>query len=159
MALSAGSKAPDFTLKTKTADGLNDITLSSYFGKQNTVLLFFPLAFTGVCTTEMCDVSGGLKAYTDLNTTVLGVSVDSPFAQEAWATKEKIAFTLCSDLNKDTAKAYDVLLPDLAGIGSASARAVFVIDKDGVIQYSEQTPTPGDLPNFDAVKARLAELK
>lgn len=159
MALSAGTKAPDFTLKTKTAEGLSDIKLSDNFGKRNTVILFFPLAFTGVCTQEMCDVSGGLKAYTDLNASVVGVSVDSPFAQEAWAEKEKIAFPLCSDLNKETAKAYDVLLSDLAGIGAASARAAFVVDKEGVIQYSEQTPTPKDLPNFDAVKAKLAELQ
>lgn len=159
MALSVGSKAPDFTLKTKNAEGLNDIKLSDNFGKQNTVLLFFPLAFTGVCTQEMCDVSAGLKAFTDLNATVLAVSVDSPFAQEAWAAKEKIELTLCSDLNKETAAAYDVLLQDLAGIGSASARAAFVIDKEGVIQYSEQTPTPKDLPNFEAVKAKLGELQ
>lgn len=159
MALSVGSKAPDFTLKTKNAEGLNDIKLSDNFGKQNTVLLFFPLAFTGVCTQEMCDVSAGLKAFSDLNATVLAVSVDSPFAQEAWAAKEKIELTLCSDLNKETAAAYDVLLQDLAGIGSASARAAFVIDKEGVIQYSEQTPTPKDLPNFEAVKAKLGELQ
>ena len=159
MALSIGEKAPDFTLKSKKGDAISDITLSSNFGNSNTILLFFPLAFTGVCTQEMCDVSGGLKAYTELNATVLGVSVDSPFAQEAWAEKEKISFTLCSDLNKETAKAYDVLLSDLAGIGAASARAAFVVDKHGVIQYSEQTPTPKDLPNFDGVKAKLAELQ
>lgn len=159
MALAVGTKAPDFTLKTKTAEGLNDIKLSDNFGKRNTVLLFFPLAFTGVCTTEMCDVTAGLKSYQDLNADVIGISVDSPFAQEAWAQKEKITLPLVSDLNKETTKAYDVLFPDLAGIGDSSARAAFVIDKDGVIQYSEQTPTPKDLPNLEAVRAKLAELK
>jgi peroxiredoxin len=142
MALSVGSKAPDFTLKSKTKNGLGDVSLSANFGKKNTVLLFFPLAFTGVCTQEMCDVSAGLGDYSDLDAEVIGVSVDSPFAQEAWALKENIGITLASDLNKTTAKNYDVLLNDLAGIGSASARAAFVIDKDGVIQYAEQTPTP-----------------
>jgi glutaredoxin-dependent peroxiredoxin len=158
MALPTGSKAPDFTLKRKTADGVVDVKLSDNFGKKNTVLLFFPLAFTGVCTQEMCEISGGLGAYADLNATVLAVSVDSPFAQEAWAQKEKITLPLLSDLNKTTAKAYDVLLPDLIGLGAVSARAAFVIDKSGTIQYSEQTPTPKDLPNFNAIKDSLSKL-
>ena len=159
MALSVGSKAPDFTLKSKTANGLRDISLSANSGKKNTVLLFFPLAFTGVCTAEMCDVSAGLASYSELDAEVIAVSVDSPFAQEAWALKEKIGITLASDLNKTTSQSYDVLLEDLAGIGRAAARAAFVIDKSGVIQYAEQTPTPKDLPNFEAVKAKLAELR
>jgi peroxiredoxin len=155
MALSVGSKAPGFTLKSKSASGLSDVSLPS--GK-NTVLLFFPLAFTGVCTQELCDITAGLSSYSDLNADVIGISVDSPFAQEAWAQKEKIGITLVSDLNKETTKAYDVLFPGLAGIGDTSARAAFVIDKDGVIQYAEQTATPKDLPDFAAVKAKLAEL-
>lgn len=158
MALSVGTKAPDFTLKSKNADGLRDVSLSANFGKKNTVLLFFPLAFTGVCTQEMCDITAGLGGYADLNAEVIAVSVDSPFAQEAWAQKEKIGITIASDLNKTTAKNYETLLDDLAGLGSVSARAAFVIDKAGVIQYSEQTPTPKDLPNFEAVKAVLAKL-
>ena len=155
MALSVGSKAPSFTLKSKSASGLSDVSLPS--GK-NTVLLFFPLAFTGVCTQELCDITAGLSSYSDLNADVIGISVDSPFAQEAWALKEKIGITLVSDLNKETTKAYDVLFPGLAGIGDTSARAAFVIDKSGVIQYAEQTATPKDLPDFAAVKAKLAEL-
>jgi peroxiredoxin len=159
MPLPVGTKAPDFSLKTKTAEGLADVKLSEHVGKKNLVLLFFPAAFTGVCTSEMCDVSSGLEAYRGLNAEVIAISVDSPFAQEAWAQRENITITLASDLNKTVAKAYDVLLDDLAGIGSAAARAAFVIDKDGVIQYAERTPTPKDLPDFDAVKAKLAELK
>jgi len=159
MALATGTKAPDFTLKSKTADGLKDVKLSDYVGRTNTVLLFFPAAFTGVCTQEMCDITAGLKNYQDVGAEVIGISVDSPFAQEAWAQKEKIGFTLASDLNKTVTKAYDVVLEDLVGIGSAAKRAAFVIDKAGVIQYSEATPTPKDLPNFDAVRAKLAELK
>lgn len=159
MAIPVGSKAPDFTLKTKTAAGLADVTLSKNVGVKNTVLLFFPLAFTGVCTQEMCDVTAGLNAYQNLNADVIGISVDSPFAQEAWAQKEKISITLASDLNKKTAEAYGVLLPDLIGLGSVSARAAFVIDKNGIVQYSEQTPTVKDLPNFAAIKATLEKLK
>lgn len=158
MALSVGTKAPDFTLKSKSAEGLRDVSLSANFGKKNTVLLFFPLAFTGVCTQEMCDVSAGLTSYSDVNADVIAVSVDSPFAQEAWAQKEKIGITLASDLNKTTARNYETLLDDLIGLGSVSARAAFIIDKEGVIQYSEQTPTPKDLPDFEAIKAKLATL-
>lgn len=159
MALPVGSKAPDFTLKTKTASGLEDASLSAQLGKSNTVLVFFPLAFTSVCTQELCDLSAGLEAYQNLNATVIGISVDSPFAQEAWAKQENISIPLASDLNKEVTKAYDVLFPGIAGIGDSSARAAFIVDKEGVIQYSEQTPTPKDLPDFEAIKARLAELK
>lgn len=158
MAIPVGTQAPDFTLKSKQATGIVDVKLSSHFGKKNTVLLFFPLAFTGVCTQEMCDVTAGLNAYTGLGAEVIAVSVDSPFAQEAWAQKEKITLTLASDLNKQTAQAYGALLPDLMGLGSVSARAAFVIDKGGVVRYSEQTPTPKDLPNFNAIRATLAKL-
>jgi peroxiredoxin len=159
MPLKIGTSAPDFTLKMKTAQGLEDIKLSDNFGKKNTVLLFFPLAFTGVCTQELCDVSGGISAYENLNAAVYAISVDSPFAQEAWAQKEKITLKLLSDLNKTVTKAYDVLFPGLAGIGDTAARAAVVIDKQGAIAYVEQTATPKDLPNFEAVKAALAQLK
>src|SRR5690348_13559561 len=117
MAISVGSKAPDFTLKSKQASGLVDVKLSNNFGKKNTVLLFFPLAFTSVCTKEMCDITAGLNGYSGLNADVIGVSVDSPFAQEAWAQKEKIGITLVSDLNKEVVKSYDVVFPMLAGVG------------------------------------------
>jgi glutaredoxin-dependent peroxiredoxin len=158
MAIKVGSKAPDFTLKSKTATGLVDIKLSENFGKKNTVLLFFPAAFTSVCTQEMCEISAGFGAYSGLNAAVIGISVDTPFAQEAWAKQEKITIPLASDLNKKTTGDYDVVFPNLAGIGDTAARAAFVIDKRGVVQYAEQTPTPKDLPNFDAVKKTLSKL-
>lgn len=156
MPIAVGSKAPDFVLKSKAADGLKDIKLSDNFGKKKTVLLFFPLAYTGVCTQEMCDQTNGLAEYEKLGATVYAISVDSPFTQEAWAKANKIGVTLLSDLNKETTKAYGVLFPMLAGIGDTSARAAFVIGADGVVKYAEQTPTPKDLPNFAAVKAALA---
>lgn len=158
MPIAVGSKAPGFNLKSKTASGVSEVRLSDNFGKKNTVLLFFPLAFTGVCTREMCDITAGFGAYESLNADVIGVSVDSPFSQEAWAEKEGIKVKLASDLNKSTAKAYGVLLEDLGGFGATAARAAFVIDKEGVIRYAEQTPTPGDLPNFEAVKSALKQL-
>src|SRR6266516_749715 len=129
MAIPVGTKAPDFSLKSKQTSGLVDVRLSNNFGKKNTVL----------------------------NADVIAVSVDSPFSQEAWAQKEKIGITLASDLNKKVAEAYGTLLPDLLGLGAVSARAAFVIDRKGAIQYSEQTPTPKDLPNFNAIQETLAK--
>src|ERR1041384_5288598 len=158
MPIPVGTKAPDFTLKSKKGE-LVDIKLSNNFGKKNTVLLFFPAAFTGVCTKEMCDSTAGLNGYSGLNADVIGISVDTPFAQEAWAQKEKISITLASDLNKEVIKKYDVVFPMLAGVGDTAARAAVVVDKNGVVQYSEQTPTPKDLPHFDKVKETLAKLK
>jgi peroxiredoxin len=157
MPIAVGSKAPDFTLKTKAAEGLKDVKLSDNFGKKQTVLLFFPAAFTGVCTQEMCDQTSGLAAYEKFGAQVYGISVDNAFAQEAWAKTSKIGITLLSDLNKTVTKAYGVLFPMLAGIGDTSARAAFVIGKDGIVKYAEQTATPKDLPNFAAVKAALAK--
>jgi peroxiredoxin len=159
MPIAIGSQAPDFTLKSKQATGLVDVTLSANFGQKNTVLLFFPLAFTSVCTKEMCDLTAGLDGYAELGANVIGVSVDSPFAQDAWAQKEKITITLASDLNKEVIKKYEVVFPMLAGVGDTAARSAFVIDKAGIVRYSEQTPTPKDLPNFEAIKATLAGLK
>ncbi|MGO8675675.1 MAG: redoxin domain-containing protein [Limisphaerales bacterium] len=158
MAIPVGAKAPEFTLKSKQPAGLVDVTLGNSLGKKNVVLLFFPAAFTSVCTQEMCDVSNGLKAYAGLDADVIGISVDTPFAQEAWAKQEKINLTLASDLNKETIQKYDVVFPMLAGAGDTAARAAFVIDKKGVVQYSEQTPTPKDLPNFGKIKETLQRL-
>ena len=104
MALKVGDKAPDFELTTKSAEGPKKIKLSGNFGKKNTVLLFFPMAFTGVCTKEMCEVSQGLNAYTSLNADVLGISGDNPFAQGAWAEKEKITVPLLSDYEHKVAQ-------------------------------------------------------
>lgn len=157
MPIAVGSKAPDFTLKTSSKDGLKDVKLSDNFGKKKTLLLFFPLAFTGVCTQEMCSVSGGLSEYAGLNAEVYGVSVDSPFSQAAWAKENKITVPLLSDLNKSVAAAYGVIFHGLAGIGDTAARAAFVIGTDGIVTYAEQTPTPKDLPNFAAIKAAIAK--
>src|SRR5271154_4215572 len=115
MPIKVGSKAPDFTLKSKTPTGLVDVTLSANFGQKNTVLLFVPAAFTGVCTKELCDITSSLSHYASLNAAVIGLSVDTPFAQEAWAKQEKIGITLASDLDKKVSAEYDVIFPSLAG--------------------------------------------
>jgi peroxiredoxin len=156
MALAVGTAAPDFTLRTKNAEGLHYITLSSHQGSDNVDLLWFPAAVTGVCTKEFCDLSGGVHNLPGAK--VYGISCDSAFAQEGWAKAENISVTLLSDYQHDTTEAYDVVLPDLAGLGPASKRAAFVIDKAGIIRYSEETSTPGDLPNFAAIIEVLQSL-
>ena len=164
MALAIGTKAPDFSLPTKTAEGPKQIKLSDNFGKKNTALLFFPMAFTGTCTTEMCGMSQELNAYAELNADVYGISGDNPFAQEAWAQKEKITVPLLSDYEHKVAKAYDVMydsfLPQMnLGMGGVAKRSAFVIDRNGVIQYAESHDDAGELPNFEKIKARLADLR
>ena len=164
MALKAGDKAPDFELTTKAADGPKKLKLSSNFGKKNTVLLFFPMAFTGVCTKEMCEVSQGLNAYSSLNAEVWGVSGDNPFAQAAWAEKEKITVPLLADYEHKVARAYgiayDSFLPQKnLGMGGVAKRSAFVIDKQGVIRYAESSDDPAQLPNFAKIKETLGQLK
>ena len=157
MPVTIGSKAPDFSLKSKTAGGVVDIKLSDNFGRKQTVILFFPLAFTSICTRQMCDTSGGLADYEKLGADIIAISVDSPFAQEAWAKANNITLKLASDLNKKISAAYGVLLDDLMCLGSTAARAAFVVGKDGVIKYAEQTATPAMLPDYGAIKAALAK--
>jgi len=157
MPVTIGSKAPDFSLKSKTAGGVVDIKLSDNFGRKQTVILFFPLAFTSICTRQMCDTSGGLADYEKLGADIIAISVDSPFAQEAWAKANNITLKLASDLNKKTSAAYGVLLDDLMGLGCTAARAAFVVGKDGIIKYAEQTATPAMLPDYGAIKAALAK--
>src|ERR1700720_3220114 len=164
MPLAVGTKAPDFTLPTRVPAGPKQIRLRDNFGHKNALLLFFPMAFTGTCTTEMCEVSAGLNAYTGLNATVYGISGDNPFAQEAWAQKEKISVPLLSDYEHEVARAYDVaydsFLPQMnLGMGGVPKRAVFIIDRAGVIQYSEVNDDARALPNFEKIKAKLADLK
>ena len=157
MAISVGSKAPDFTLKTSGPNGMEEVTLSSNFGHRNTVLLFFPGAFTGVCTQEMCDVTSGIESFGDA--AVFGISVDSPFSLGAFAKQHNIVQPLLSDYSHAVTKAYDVELPNFAGLGGPSAkRAAFVIDKEGIIRYSEETPAPAELPHFDLVRETLSKI-
>ena len=164
MALNVGDKAPDFELSSKTAEGPKKIKLSNNFGKKNTVVLFFPMAFTGVCTKEMCEVSQGMNAYTGLNADVLGVSGDNPFAQAAWAEKEKITVPLLADYEHKVAQtygiAYDSFLPQKnLGMAGVAKRSAFVIDKQGVIRYAESSDDPAQLPNFEKIKQTLTTLK
>lgn len=163
MAVKVGDKAPDFNLTTKTAEGPKKVRLSDSFGKKNTLLLFVPMAFTGVCTKELCDVSQGLNAYTSLNAAVFGISGDNPFAQEAWAQKERISVPLLADYDHSVARAYgiayDSFLPEKnLGQSGVPKRSAFIVDKAGIIRYAWSSDNPGNLPNFDEIRSVLAKL-
>ena len=163
MSINVGDQAPDFTLVTKTAEGPKLVTLKDEIGSANIVLLFVPMAFTGVCTKEFCDISAGISEYQALDAKVFGISGDNPFAQAAWAEKEGITIPLLSDYEHEVAKAYGVayeqFLPAVNLImGGVAKRSAFVIDKNGVVQYAEVQEHPKDLPNFEAVKAALKAL-
>jgi glutaredoxin-dependent peroxiredoxin len=158
MGLSVGAQAPDFTLKSKNDSGLADIALGDYRGKKNVVLLFFPLAYTSVCTDELCSVSQGLEAYENLNAQVLGISVDSPFSQGAWAKANNINIPLLSDFNKEVSAAYGSQFADLLGFKGVAKRSAFVIDKKGVIQFASVSDDPKVVPDFGAIKACLEGL-
>jgi len=156
MAITKGQQAPDFTLFDSDK---NKVSLADYKNK-NVVLLFFPLAFTGVCTKELCTVRDSLASYNDADAVVFGISVDSLFTLDKFKQQENINFPLLSDFNKTAAAAYGVLYDtfpafDMLGV---SKRAAFVIDKNGTVQYSEVCPTPGDLPNFEAIQETLSVL-
>ena len=162
--ITIGTKAPNFTLSTSTAEGPKQITLSSEIGKKNILLLFVPMAFTGTCTTEFCEISKGIGTYDSLDALVYGISGDSPFAQAAWAAKEGITIPLLSDYEHNVAKAYGIayesFLPQLGlGMGGVPKRSAFLIDRTGIIEYAEASDDPKQLPDFAKIQAKLAELK
>jgi peroxiredoxin len=155
MSVQVGQTAPDFTLKNTD---MQDVTLSSFRGQKNVVLLFVPLAFTGVCTTELCSVRDNLNNYANLNAEVFGISVDSPFSQKAWKEKENLNFTLLSDFNRQATKAYGALYDELIGLQGVAKRAAFVIDKEGKVRYAEVLENARNLPNFDKINETLRHL-
>jgi peroxiredoxin len=159
MALKIGAKAPAITLKSKSKDGLTDVPLLRNAGKGQTVLLFVPLAFTGVCTEELCSISQSIQAYNALNADVIAVSVDSPFAQEAWAESAGLKFTLASDFNREAVSAYDVrednFLAGVLGFKGVAKRSAFVIGSDGIIKFAWSSDNPQNLPPFEEIKAAL----
>ena len=155
MTLPIGTTAPNFSLKTKTPEGLIDVDLNSHKGESSVVLLFFPFAFTGVCTEETCSVRDDLSSYESLNAKVYGISVDSPFAQEAMSLKENLNFPLLSDFNKEVSSKYGVLYEDFIGFNGVSKRSAFVISTTGEITFSWSSDDPKQLPDFNAIKAAL----
>lgn len=158
MPLPVGSPAPDFTLKAWKDGSIQSVTLSQNRGDRPTVLLFFPGAFTPPCTEEMCSLGDGLRGMGQYGADVWGISCDTVFSLGAWAKKETIGVPLLADYEKAVCALYDVVNPDLAGMGRSAARAAFVIDTKGVIRYSEQTSALGVLPDFEAIVAALQAL-
>jgi len=151
--ITVGTKAPEFKLITTE---LKSISNGDFSGK-NVVLLFFPLAFTSVCTQEMCTASDDQTQYSDLDAEVIGISVDSPFVLQKFAVENDIKTTMASDFNRTTCKAYDTLFEDdFMGLTAFAKRSAFVIDKKGVIRYSEITDGKS-LPNFEEIKAVLKD--
>ncbi len=156
MALKPGDKAPAFKLY---ASDKTEVSLDDFKGKK-VVLLFFPLAFTGVCTKEMCATTEDLDKYKELDAAVLGISVDSFATLARFRQDYKINFPLLSDFNKEVARAYDALYEEFVlGMRGVARRAAFVIDRNGIVRYAEVLESAGDLPNFEAVKQTLSEIE
>src|SRR4051812_42799149 len=155
MAIEAGQTAPVFSLYDTDK---KKISLTDFRGK-NVVLLFFPLAFTSVCTKELCLVRDNITLYNDTNAQVLGISVDSSYVLNKFKLEQNLNFPLLSDFNKEVSRSYDVLYETFPALEmkGVSKRAAFVIDKEGIIRYSEECGTPGELPDFDAIRQKLAQ--
>jgi peroxiredoxin len=156
MALAAGQKAPDFKLFNSEK---KEVSLSDFKGNHNVIIHFYPQAFTGNCTAQLCNMRDNLNFYTSLGCVVLGISVDSIFTLAEFKAKQNYNFDLLSDFNKEVSPAYDMLLENFAfGMKGVSKRGAFVINKEGVIVYSEETANPGVQINFDAIKEAVEKL-
>lgn len=156
MALTIGSKAPDFTLFNTEK---KEISLKDFAGK-TLVINFFPAAFTGVCTEQMCSNRDDSGFYNSLGASVVGISVDSPFTLGVFKSQNNINFDLLSDFNKKTIRDYDMFLEEfVAGMKGVAKRGVAVIDGSGTIVYTEETAAPGTQVNFAALKEALGKLR
>lgn len=155
MSITVGNPAPNFSLFDTEK---NKVTLSDLKGK-NVLLLFFPQAFTGVCTKELCAIRDDIARYSNVNAQVLGISVDSVFTLGKFKADQGYNFPLLSDFNKEASTAYDSIYTDwILDMKGVSKRSAFVIDKEGVVQYAEVLESAGDLPNFEAINALLDKL-
>jgi peroxiredoxin len=154
--LTVGQKAPEFTLFNSERQ---EVALSGFSGK-NVVILFFPMAFTSVCTTELCEMRDNITTYTNLNAEVLAISVDSPFTLAKFKEDQNLPFNLLSDFNKEVSQAYDTYYETFVmNLKGVSKRSAFVIDGDGVVQYAEVLESAGDVPSFSAIQQTLANLQ
>jgi peroxiredoxin len=156
MNIQVGQQAPDFTLFDSDK---NKVSLSAMAGSP-VVILFFPLAFSGVCTKELCSVRDSMAAYNQTNAKVIGISVDSLFTLAKFKEEQQLNFTLLSDFNRTAAASFGVLydLFPAFEMEKVSKRAAFVVDAQGIVRYAEVCATPGDLPNFTAIQETLAGL-
>lgn len=155
MAIEIGQTAPDFSLFDTEK---NKATLSEQRGK-NILLLFFPQAFTSVCTKELCAIKDDIAKYSNANATVFGISVDSVFTLGKFKQDQQYNFSLLSDFNKEVSEAYCTIYTDwILDMKGVSKRSAFIIDKEGIIQYAEVLESAGDLPDFEAINSKLEQL-
>ena len=155
MSVAVGAKAPDFTLPNQDRE---PVTLSEQLKKGPVVLAFMPAAFSGTCTTEMCTFRDSAGELNKVNAAVLGVTVDTFFALKAWADASKLGYPLLSDFNKTVIRQYDVVNPDMIGLHDIAKRAIFVIDRNGVVRHREVLDDARNEPNYAAVSQTLASL-
>lgn len=156
MAVNVGDKAPGFALYDTDK---NIRSLSEFLGKK-TVIAFFPGAFTGVCTKEMCALRDSMAQFNGLNAQVVGISVDSPFANKGFAAHNNLQFPLLSDFTRATIKDYGIVHDGFSGLAgyAAAKRSVFVLDKDGVVRYAWVADVPSTEPNYEEVLKALASI-
>ena len=157
MSIQKNQTAPEISLFDSE---MKPVKLSDFAGQKNVLLLFFPMAFTGVCTTELCGVRDDIARYSNANAQVLGISVDSVFSLAKFKEEQGYNFLLLSDFNKVSSNEYGCIYDSFTGMGmvGVSKRSAFVIDKAGVVQYAEVLESAGDVPNFEAINEILASL-
>ena len=157
MAIKIGDQAPGFTLFNSEKE---KVSLADFQGKKNVLILFFPMAFTGVCTKELCSVRDNISRYNNDSTQVLGISVDSVFSLAKFKEEQHYNFHLLSDFNKEVSTLYGSIYDSFTDMGmqGVSKRSAFLVDKAGIVQYAEVLEKASDVPDFDAIDARLAAL-
>ncbi len=156
MAIQTGTPAPDFSLAP--APGPDRVSLSDFRGEKPVVVLFFPLAFSGVCTAELCSMADDWSSWDELGAAIVGISIDSPFVNVKFKEETGVPFPLLSDFNKEASAAYDVLYEEFHGMRGVSKRSAFVIDREGIVRYSWVSEDAGVMPPLDEVKQAVAAL-
>ena len=155
MAVDVGSKAPDFTLVNQDRE---PVTLSQQLGQSSVVLAFFPGAFSGTCTKEFCNLRDTMSNFKNVNAKVLGISTDTFFALKAWDDQQKLGFPLLSDYNKEVIGKYGVVNPDMIGLKNIAKRAVFVVDRNGVVRYREVLEDARNEPDYRKLNEELIAI-
>ncbi len=155
MSINKGDKAPEFSLKNTQG---NEILLSSFKDRSNVILLFFPLAFSSVCTKELCNMRDNMKMFNSLNTKVIAISVDSFFSLKEFKKAQNLSFTLLSDFNKKASKQYGVLYDNFYGMKEVSKRAAFVIDRQGTVIHCEVLEDAGKMPDISTLRETLSRI-
>ena len=155
MAVDVGSKAPDFTLVNQDRE---PVTLSQQLGQSNVVLAFFPGAFSGTCTREFCNLRDTMSNFRNVNAKVLGISTDTFFALKAWDDQQKLGFPLLSDYNKEVIGKYGVVNPDMIGLKNIARRAVFAIDRHGIVRYREVLEDARNEPDYRKLNEELTAI-